>query len=80
MQTHPAGSVLVVEANERTSTSAPEEFITGSQLEQIFKFSASHRLYLDKEGMPHLCIGGKRRRYLRSAVEQFLRTRATKQE
>lgn len=65
--------------NQRESTSASEPFLTGSELEQVFKISASHRLYLDSLGMPHISIG-KRRRYLRSAVEQFLRERAQEQE
>jgi len=48
-----------------------EPFLTPSELEAIFKISTSHRLYLDKIGMPHISIGGKRRRYLRSQVEEF---------
>jgi hypothetical protein len=54
---------------------APEGFLTGAELESLFKISSSHRLALDQQGMPHLSIG-KRRRYKVSEVETFLRQRA----
>jgi len=78
-ETHTAHAVPVGKSNERTATSADEPFLTGAELEAAFKISASHRLHLDKCGMPHLSLG-KSRRYLRSQVEEFLRSRAAEQE
>jgi hypothetical protein len=83
-QTHTA--LFVPVGKPEPTSSASEEFLTGPQIEQVFKISASHRLYLDSLGMPHISIGGKggkggnRRRYLRSEVEQFLRSRDSRQE
>jgi hypothetical protein len=62
-------------ANAPAPSATTEAFLTGSQLEQHLRISASHRLHLDKLGMPNLSIG-KRRRYRLSEVEAFLRTRA----
>lgn len=59
--------------------SSDESYLTGPQIEAVFKMSTSHRLALDQEGMPHLEVGNRRRRYLRSEVEAFLRTRAAQE-
>lgn len=61
--------------DERATAAPTEVFLTGPELEQLFKISASHRLYLDSLGMPHIVVGGRRRRYLRSQVEAFLKAR-----
>jgi len=68
--------------DERAAAAPTEAFLTGPELEALFKISTSHRLYLDKIGMPHISIGGKRRRYLRSRVEEFFLAlaRAAEQE
>jgi hypothetical protein len=75
-------SALFIGARTTPTTAAhvEEVYLTGNQIEQVFKISASHRLYLDSLGMPHISVGGNRRRYLRSEVEQFLRSRDSGQE
>jgi hypothetical protein len=82
-QTHTALLMAAGRQDERANTAAGSEpFLTPGELEAIFKISTSHRLYLDKIGMPHISIGGKRRRYLRSQVEEFFLAlaRAAEQE
>jgi hypothetical protein len=54
--------------------------MTGAELCLYLKISASHRLHLDKLGMPSVPVTKKCRRYLRSQVEEWLRSRATEQE
>lgn len=66
-------------ANAPAPSATTEAFLTGQQIEAVFKISTSHRLALDQEGMPHLEVGNRRRRYLRSEVEAFLRTRAAQE-
>lgn len=71
--THTSLSMAAGSQDERANAPAGDEpFLTPAELEATFKISTSHRLHLDKIGMPHISIGGKRRRYLRSEVEKFL--------
>jgi hypothetical protein len=79
-QQHQALFVSGGKPDERAAAAPTEAFLTGPELEQVFRISASHRLYLDSLGMPHITVGGRRRRYLRSQVEAFLRSRAAEQE
>lgn len=82
-QTHTAPSTAAGRQDEQANTAAGgEPFLTPGELEALFKISTSHRLHLDRIGMPHILIGGKRRRYLRSQVEEFFLAlaRAAEQE
>jgi hypothetical protein len=63
-----------------SSATVDEPFMTGAELERHLKISASHRLSLDKLGMPSTLVTKKCRRYKLSEVAAFLRSRATEQE